>query len=221
MWGSAVVRSAISSMSKKTAPGTCASSNSRRAFRCNCGMCQVPSTTRTRGFLRFSASHSVLTTRPGLLKAAGPRAAFLRAPALRAVGRAERFPRRLTVTARRRERRDRDRLPISGRPPCLRGRSRTPRAPHVGPGHGSPRLSRVAELGELGQALEREHALVLLAVDHPGGIGAHPRPHAALVDGLVIPEGIAFHVRQALRGRPEPGLLLFARGSPVGAIENR
>src|SRR5207245_5572807 len=84
-----------------------------------------------------------------------------------------------------------------------------------------PRLSRVAELGELGQTREREDALVLLAVDHPGRIGVHTRLHAALIEGLVIPEWIALHVRQAVGGRPEPGLLLFARGSPVGAIEYR
>src|SRR6266852_4422581 len=65
-------------------------------------MCQVPSTTRTRAFSppprgsdRTAASHSVVTTRPGLLKAAGPRAAFLRAR-----GRAGRFARRLTLIAR-------------------------------------------------------------------------------------------------------------------------
>src|SRR2546427_912207 len=105
-------------------------------------MCRVPSTPRTGGFWRFWASHSVLTTRPGLLKAAGPRAAFLRAPALRAVGRAERFPRRLTVTARRRERRDRDRLPILDRTPRLCAIRRRLEHPPLFELRRSPRVAR-------------------------------------------------------------------------------
>ena len=62
MCGSVVVWSAIASMSKKTAPGMWAARNSARASRPSCGMCQVPSTTRTSGSSRCLASHSVVTS---------------------------------------------------------------------------------------------------------------------------------------------------------------
>jgi hypothetical protein len=62
MCGRLVRRSAIASMSKKTAPGMCACANSARASRLSWGMCQEASTTRTLRRPRLAASHSVLTS---------------------------------------------------------------------------------------------------------------------------------------------------------------
>src|SRR5215468_1544984 len=197
MCGSEVERSAMASMSKKTAPGMCASSNSRRGSRARFGMCQLPSTTRTRGPGRSScsASHSVLTRVPGRV------GAMRRTDVVRADRRTA-VPGFLVraLTGRR----GRDCLATVNRASglALRGRGGE------------------AELRQLGETIQGHHAFVLLAVDHPGGIGAHGHLLAQIltrIDAL----GIALHVRQLIHGRPEPGLLLFARGSPERPIEDR
>src|SRR5262245_15039567 len=61
MCGSVVPRSAIASMSKNTAPGMWACTNSARGSRLSCGICQVPSSTRRSGSRRWAASQSVVT----------------------------------------------------------------------------------------------------------------------------------------------------------------
>src|SRR5260370_7755592 len=77
---------------------------------------------------------------------------------------------------------------------------------------------REAEFRQRGEPVEGHDALVLLAVDHPRRIGAHGH---LLTEIQARTESfrIAFHVRELVGGRPEPGLLLFARGSPKAAIE--
>src|SRR5437588_339513 len=84
-------------------------------------------------------------------------------------------------------------------PPSARGRALPPR--------------RLREL------LERHDTLVALAADDPGRIAADV---GALAAGRVgsDPPRVTLHIREQRRRRPEPGLLLFARGSPVGAVED-
>jgi hypothetical protein len=65
MCGSGFAVSAISSMSKKTAPGMCWLTNSALGSRFCAGRKNEPSTMRTSGASRWAASHSVLTRASG------------------------------------------------------------------------------------------------------------------------------------------------------------
>ena len=83
----------------------------------------------------------------------------------------------------------------------------------------SRRRGREVEAGELGKPVERQDALVLLAVDDPGRVCANRHRRAEIL-ARVEALRIAFHVRQLTDARPEPGLLLLARRSPEGAVEH-
>src|SRR4029453_18123518 len=62
MCGAGLERSLTSSMSRKRAPGMCASRYSPRPLRPEAGICQLESTTMRSGSPRCSASHSVETS---------------------------------------------------------------------------------------------------------------------------------------------------------------
>src|SRR3990172_3802356 len=72
---------------------------------------------------------------------------------------------------------------------------------------------------KLRQLVEREHALVTLAGDHPGRIRLYADALAE-VGPRFEPFRVALDVWEELRRRPEPGLLLFARRSPEGAVHD-
>src|SRR5262245_48255106 len=75
-------------------------------------------------------------------------------------------------------------------------------------------------MGHLRQLIERKDSLTPLVADDPRGVGLDAdllTQLRARIDALWV----ALDVRELFCGRPEPGLLLFARGSPVGAIHDR
>lgn len=76
-------------------------------------------------------------------------------------------------------------------------------------------------MGELSQLVQGENPLPALLAHDPGRIGLDP-DLGAQIRARIHPFGITFYVGQLVGGgRPEPGLLLFARGSPIGAVHDR
>jgi hypothetical protein len=84
----------------------------------------------------------------------------------------------------------------------------------------SPHAGRVVESRQLRELVEREHALSPLVAHDPRGIGLHAYLPAEIRTGIDSPR-VTLDVRQLGRGGPEPGLLLLARGSPVGSVHDR
>jgi hypothetical protein len=83
----------------------------------------------------------------------------------------------------------------------------------------APTRTRKTETRPLGELIEREHAFAPLLVHDPCRIGLHADLPATLGVGIDTLR-IAFDVGQIVRGRPEPGLLLLARRSPVGSVHH-
>jgi hypothetical protein len=77
----------------------------------------------------------------------------------------------------------------------------------------------MTEARQFRELVERENTLAALAVDRPRGVCLHSDALAE-IGARIDPLRIALHVRQLIGGRPEPGLLLLARGSPVGAVHD-
>src|SRR5206468_11540898 len=81
-------------------------------------------------------------------------------------------------------------------------------------------LALVAEARQLRELVERAYALPPLVAHDPGWVDLHAHLLAEIGTGIDTLQ-VAFHVRHLVRGRPEPGLLLDARRSPVGAVHDR
>src|SRR5690606_25808259 len=85
--------------------------------------------------------------------------------------------------------------------------------------HGSLRVRLPAECRQPFQFVDLEQLLMLAAADDPGGIAVDAGIGTGEGDRPTLALRAAFHIRQAIGGAPEQGLLFAAGRTPGGAIE--